>query len=298
MVVLVRNAVEVFRLRECLRQLGSRLGLAAIDGDVVQTDGTAVAIGYDGHLIGGLQIADGKRLRTGTHHLQTAVFIQRHVAHRHAIHADGSTSLMACFVVGSGCRERHGHSTVATRTRRGYRIVVGGAVGQHLCIVEVAPAVEPCVVVHLVERAVVVGQGIVFGQERGLVDGAGLTVVLGQEIVAVIRIRITHAYVTGTPCHRTDAEEQFPAARHQCGHLLQVVGSRQIVTRQHLRLQSTAVAVYLHATQTAEAQLTDEVFGQLIDTRRGNAYLGPVAAAQYRVGGVTPGQCRSPPTVL
>ena len=52
---------------------------------------------------------------------------------------------------------------------------------------------EPSVVVNLVERAIVVHCRIVMLQEDLLRQHSRLVVILRQEVVAVIRIRIAHA---------------------------------------------------------------------------------------------------------
>ena len=134
-------------------------------------------------------------------------------------------------------------------------------------------------------------QRIVGGLEVGLAHRQGGGVVLSQQIVAVVAVRITGTGSGGiaAPADGTGSIEQAATADGAGGHLLQVVGGCQVVARQLLGLQGTAIAIDLHLAQVGEAGAADEGIGQLIDTRGGHTDLCPATCGQHGMGGIAAG---------
>ena len=119
---------------------------------------------------------------------------------------------------------------------------------------------EPRVVINLVQMVIIVVGGVVGGYQRGAVSGQRITFGFGQEVVAVIRVRIACALqrLFLTPCNRTCSIEHTLAANGAGGYLFQVVGSREVIARQLFGLQCAAVAVDSYPTWIAEAGFLDE----------------------------------------
>ena len=168
-------------------------------------------------------------------------------------------------------------------SRGGHVVRIAGSSLQFLGVIEVATSMEPGVVVDLIQRAIVVSQGIVGFQEIVCAQHIGFVVVLGQEIIAITGIRIAHALMVIVPSNRSDAIEQFSAIDLARRQFPQVVRFHQIISCQQLWLQASTIAVDFHLTQTGETCTSDEVVSQLVDARLGNADLDPGALSQYGV---------------
>ena len=65
----------------------------------------------------------------------------------------------------------------------------------------------PSEVVNLIQRVIVVRQGIILLFEFRLTHNQRSTVIFRQEVIAVVRIRITNAFMIGIPSDRSDGIE-------------------------------------------------------------------------------------------
>ena len=136
-------------------------------------------------------------------------------------------------------------------------------------LVEVSAPLNPREVVDFVEHVVVVEIRVVSLQKLLLRNGFRRFVALGDEIVAVVAVRISRAHrrFSTRPTHGAVGVEKSFAIDHALHHFLQIVGLSQVGFVQHFGLQMTAVAIDFHLAQVAETAFFDEVVGDLIDAR-------------------------------
>ena len=251
-------------------------------------------MGREHYLVGGLQVRYAESLLLCAHLLQTTIHWHCDDAQFHII--DGYLHRSAC-----SCGKIYRYMAIGGGSRGGHVVRIAGTCLQFLSVIEVATSMEPGVVVDLIERAIVVSQGIVGFQKIVRAQHLGFVVVLGQEIIAVTGIRIAHALMVIVPSHRSNAIEQFSAIHLARGQLHQVVRFHQIIFRQFLWLQTSTIAVDFHLTQMGETCCSDEVVSQLVDARLGNADLDPGAFSQYGVISIalrgisttTPASCKA-----
>ena len=152
----------------------------------------------------------------------------------------------------------------------------------------------PGIVVYLVKDVVVAGIGITGGSLRLAVDGERFVVVLRQEIIAVIRIRIARVYgsLCRIPYYGADTIEDTLAAHRARRHLFQVIGLCEIITCQTLGLQGSTVTIDLHLREIRETCLLHKRTGQLVEAVVGDTDLHPFAFPQHRVVGIAvAGRC-------
>ena len=233
-------------------------------------------MGGEHYLVGGLQVRYAECFLLCAHLLQTTIHWHCNDTQFHII--DGNLHRGA-----SSCGKVYRYMAIGRGSRGGHVVRIAGTCLQFLGVIEVATSMEPGVVVDLIERAIVVSQGIVGFQEIVRAQHLGFVVVLGQEIIAVTGIRIAHALMVIVPSHRSDAIEQFSAIHLAGGQLHQVVRFHQIIRCQQLWLQTSTIAVDFHLTQIGESCTSDEVVSQLVDARLGDADLDPGAFSQYGV---------------
>ena len=147
----------------------------------------------------------------------------------------------------------------------------------------------PRIVVHLGKRVIINLGGIAGGLECCFINSQCRRIVLGQEVVAVVAIGVagTGYRRSTTPPYWAYSIEQPLAARRTGRHLLQVVGSRQVVGRQLLGLHGAAVAVDLHLIDIRKACLPHQSLRQLIHSRRRHPDFSPAACGEDGMGGVS-----------
>lgn len=147
---------------------------------------------------------------------------------------------------------------------------------------EVAAARIPTVAVDLMQTVIVVGRGIEAIDKCCRVDGGNDRVVLGQEIIAIVGIRVARAArgIVTAPAHWTFGIEQPMAVDGTCSHLMQVVGFSKFVTIKHLILQVTAIAIDMHAAQVRESCLSYQALREFIHAGGRHPDLGPCRFAK------------------
>ena len=155
--------------------------------------------------------------------------------------------------------------------------------------VEVSATLNPREVVDFVEHVVVVEIRVVSLQKILLRDGFRRFVALGDEVVAVVAVRISRAHrrFSTRPTHGAVGVEKTFAIDHALRHFLQIVGLSQVGFVQHFGLQMTAVAIDFHLAQVAETAFFDEFVGDLIDARLSNANFRPSTVCQHRIFGIS-----------
>ena len=136
---------------------------------------------------------------------------------------------------------------------------------------------------------IIVGLGIDRGQKLIGTDCLRCLIGLGEEIIAIIGIRIARACEDSIarPTDRALGVKQAAPIDHAERLLAQIVGIGKIVGTENLFLQGPAISVDLDAGEVREARLTNERLGELVDTRFGYPYLGPLARGKDRMGGIT-----------
>ena len=141
----------------------------------------------------------------------------------------------------------------------------------------------PGKVIYLVKHVVITGVGITGSGQCLAVDGERFVIIFRQEIIAVIRIRITRVYgsLCRFPCHRTDTIEDPFAAHRTCRHLFQVICFCKVIACQTLGLEGSTIAVDLHLRQIREASFLDERVCQLIEAIVRDTDLHPFARLQH-----------------
>ena len=279
MVVLFGNATHQRRHCKRLAQVGGGLRLGGVGGEVVEPHCAAARLGGKHDIVGGLQGAYREDALLCTHLLGAAVLGYHHCAQHLAVQ-------LHLYRSSAFCREAYRQRSVHRGSRRGYSIGIAGACLQLLGVIQVAPAVIPSIVVDLIERTIVVHQGVIAFEEIGCRQHLGLVIVLCQEVIAGSGIGIAYTLMVIVPSHGANAIKQAATIDHTRGQLFQVIRLRQIVGSQQFGLQASAVAVDLDFVQTGETCPTNDVGSQLIDASSGNADLHPGAVAQHGVGGI------------
>ena len=290
MMILIRDTIHVFWHRERL-EIGFVLRGVMAQGDVVESqisacrlsDAHGVLCLQDAvelilkHIFPCLRIAvEGDSLIDGTHH--RVVYF-----HLRLIVAVGRQSDCQSALSAVGCQ----------------RVGLWRTDGEECLVEEVSPSVIPGIVVHLVKAVIIVIKWIVFGDKCLFANVKWLlleaVLAICQEVVAFIRIRIARAHegVLRFPRHGACGME-YPLAVHRAGgHLLQIVGSCQIVACQPLRLQASAIAVDSHLADICKACFLDECLRQLVEATRWHSDLRPVPLAKHGVGGIARIACTS-----
>ena len=286
MMILIGDAIDQLRRGKLVgRKTGGRSSCRhgqrqiveshrGIAGLLPQTDGVAFAKNA-------LQV-EGDGLNVGLRGLGNRR-CDIHAAHHRIVHLYAHRSQS---VVG------HHHRQHAARVVS--RQLVGGVcVSRHRRLLEeVPPAVVPGKLLSLMQRVIVIGGGIESRHKGGTIYGERLVVALSEEIAALCSVRIADAGSSRStaPPYGTHTVEQASSANDACGHLLQVVGSSQIVGRQHLGLQGSTIAVNLHLVYIREASLAYQSLGQLIDARLRNTDLNPLTRRKHGMGGIVGGK--------
>ena len=272
MVILVHETIlERGFFEGCRRETGHRCRLVAGQCQIVQTQVLATGLG-DGHRILALfQILEpigpctGCGLCIGVERHRDIQLVDHGVVYSHR-------SLEATVIT-----QHHGQRTA--RAVAGQGIGLWGTRLIEGFVVEVPATVIPGEVVYLIERVIVVVRGIIGLSESRTVECQWLCIVFRQQIAAIIGIRIACARegILVCPGHRPHTIEKPSAADGDGWHLLQVVGLCQIITRQLLRLQCSAIAVYLHFRRVGESRLLHQRLCQLINPALRNTDFRPTA---------------------
>ena len=137
----------------------------------------------------------------------------------------------------------------------------------------------PGEVIHLIKRMVVISHWIKSSLKRLLAEGQRFSFILCQEIIAIVGIVVAD---TGSgrirlPRDRTYTIEEFAPFHHTRRHFLQIVSCCQVITRQTLWLQTTAIAINLHFRDVRDATTTNKRACQLVDAALRDSYLRPDA---------------------
>ena len=259
MMVLVRDVVHIFRFRQRSRlEVGLVLGRIVHEGDIVQSEVCPRGLG-DTHRV--LSLHDAVELIFVHILLCLRIAVEVHAlpdgAHQRVVHLH---LRLIVAVSRQGYSQRPGFSLGSQ--------CIGPwcADGEELLVEEVAPTVIPRIVVHLVQAVIILRQRIGCGRQYLLTDDERLLFASRQEVIAIIRIRITRARegLLRFPCHRPNGIEDSLTVNHTGSHLLQIVRRLQIVARQTFRLQSTAIAVDPHPVDIREASLLHQRLRQLV----------------------------------
>ncbi len=155
------------------------------------------------------------------------------------------------------------------------------------CIIQVTTSMKPSEVVNFIQGVIVVRQGIILFLEFRFTHSQRSTVVFRQEVIAIVRIRITNTFVTSIPSDWSNGIEQFPSSDLTRRYFHQIIGFCQIGGRQRLGLHSTAITIDLNLIDIRETSLFDQISGYLIDTRRRHSDFCPFARCQHRMISIT-----------
>ena len=124
----------------------------------------------------------------------------------------------------------------------------------------------PRIVVHLVKAVIILRLRVGCSRQSLLTDDEGFLFASRQEVIAIIRIRITRARegIFRFPGHRTYGIEDPLAVHHTGRHFHQIVRRLQIIASQTFRLQSTTIAVDSHPIDIRETSLLHQRLRQLV----------------------------------
>ena len=92
---------------------------------------------------------------------------------------------------------------------------------------------EALIFIECMGIAVVGEEGV---DEGGAIHGECLFVRLCHQVTAHVAIRVAHAPPVAVPCHGSLRKEEVFAFVNAAGHLLQIIGSNEIVGGEHLGL--------------------------------------------------------------
>ena len=198
---------------------------------------------------------------------------------------DGAVHVYLRRALPSG-RGADGNGSPARLPRgKAYGVALGAAGGYRVVLAQVAPALVPGIIVHLVQRVVIVGRRIEGVDEGRAVHRERFAVALGEEIIAAVGVWVACAdvCVNAAPRHRPLGMEQPAAVNGACGHLLEVVIPHKVFFPKHFVLESSAISVHLHTAHVRQSGTAYQVAGYLVNARGRHAYLGPTALAQHGV---------------
>ena len=214
MTVLIRNLSYIFRFREsgCL-QVGQGLRYIIGQSEIIKSDIPTRFLGdADGilffqqsfqriipHIFVGLRIT-------------IECYISGDMTNRCPVH------LYSCFKAGIGSQ---GHRQPSGRSIGSQAIVLRGPDGEERFVKEMPSAMIPGIVINLVERMIIIVRWITSGSKRLVIYRLGIIVILCQEIIAIVGIRVTGTdeCILGGPCHRANSIEEPFVANHACRHL-------------------------------------------------------------------------------
>ena len=290
--VLVRYMVHIFRFRQRSRlEIRLILGHIMHEGDIVQSEVCPRGLG-DTHRV--LCLHDAVELIIVHILLCLRIAVEVHAlpdgAHQRVVHLH---LRLIVAVSRQGYSQRPGFSLGSQR------IGPWRTDGEELLVEEVAPAVIPRIVVHLVQAVIILRQRIGCGCQYLLTDDERLLFASRQEVIAIIRIRITRARECFLcfPCHRTHGIEDSLTVHHTGRYFLQIVRRLQIVASQTFRLQSTTIAVDSHPIDIRETSLLHQRLRQLVVATLRHTDLHPRPLFQDGVlriapiGAFTSGSC-------
>ena len=247
-----------------------------MQGDIVQSYCSTARDILDCHLVRCLQVMNSLHTHRLAHLFITAMCHDYDGIQRNIIQADRHLCDIICrhhrchlsFSACSFCRNGEGMASACSYRRR---------------IIQVTASVEPGEVINLIQGIIVVRQGIILFLELLFTHSQRSTVVFRQEVIAVVRIRITDAFVVGIPSDWSDGIEQFSSSDLTRRDFHQVIGLCQIIGSQRLRLHTTAITIDLDLIDIRETSLFNQITGYLIDTRRRHTYFCPSACCQHRM---------------
>ena len=186
MIVLIGDTTHQHGFIPCCRQVRGALRLCGINGDIVQPDRSATTLRSHHDMVDGLQIRYAERFLFRSHHFQTAIVWYPYRSYFLVIY-----------------RYQHSSSTFSSEVYRNLSLSRGSCrtdfkgialVCHHFpCIIKVPTTMIPCIVVYLVQGAIVIIQGVISCQELFRAYHGRLLVILRQEVIAIVGIRVTHA---------------------------------------------------------------------------------------------------------
>ena len=280
MMVLVHDLIVEVGHGQVTVQVDQCLGLGECQREIVESQ------------VGARGLGDGDGVRPCLQDIQRVVYdiflslgvaVEGHApadgAHSRVVHGDGGAE---AAVVGQG----HGQRACGAIGLE--RVAARCADAEEGLVKQVTTAMIPGEVVHLVQVVVVVGRGVMGCREFVETDGERGVVALRQEVAAVLRIGVPRAFGRRGrgPVHGSDAVEHPPSVDLTGSHLRQVIGLRQVVSRQPFGLQRPAIAVELYLCRVGKACFFDQGVRQLIEARRGHADLRPCAFPEHGVVGI------------
>ena len=132
---------------------------------------------------------------------------------------------------------------------------------------------------------IVIRRGIKRADKSHAVLCEWLGITLGNEIITIIRIRITSAANSGGtfPAYATLGVKKSSVAIYVERHFSQVVSFPQILFRKHFILQIAAIAIDSHLGKIGKARLPDKTFRQLVYPRGRHSDFRPVTLRQDRM---------------
>ena len=274
MVVLIRDIIYIFRNGECSRQIRSGSRFIGIQRDIVQSHRSVTRDILDSHLVRCLQVMNCLHTHRLTHLFITAVCHDVDGIQRDIIQTDGHLCGIVrrhhrchlSFRAYSFCRNSEGMASACSYRRR---------------IIQVTASMIPGEVINLIQGIIVVCQGIILFLEFRFTHRQRSTIIFRQEVIAVVRIRITDAFVVGIPSDWSDGVEQFSTSDLTRRNFRQIIGLCQIIGRQCLGLQSTTITIDFDLIDIREASLSNQITGYLIDTRRRYTDFCPFARCQH-----------------
>ena len=279
--VLVSYVIHILCLRErCAAERRSRGGLVSVQRDIIETERTAALRRYL-HAVLVFQTIYVKRLLCIISCIISSKSNNKSTYHG-VVHRYLGSRIAACC-------EHHLHLSLVRSTLTGNCIGLVRTKVYRSILVKVASSTEPCVVVYFVQGVIVVCFRIVLGQEFLSADTQRGFVRLRDEVIPIVRIRITHANVTTVPRYRSLCIEKSSAVNSTCWHLLEVVEGFKFFAHKFLVLQRTAITINLHLVETRESCTLNHGIGKLMDARLAHSDLCPVSCRKHRSLSVTLG---------
>ena len=120
------------------------------------------------------------------------------------------------------------------------------AIVDGIVLKEVATALKPSILIHLMERMIIVGSRIKRTYECGTIGRFGLRIALRDEITAIIAVGIagTDGCRVTAPADRTLGVEQPATTGRADWDLFQVISFHEVRLRERFVLQIATVAVH------------------------------------------------------
>ena len=156
----------------------------------------------------------------------------------------------------------------------------------HRCrMIQISSSREPAVGIHLIERVIMLTLRVVGKHKGSRIYQGWCLICLGNEIIAIVRIRISDTLVI-FPAHRSTCIEIMLSIYHTLFHLLQVVSFLEIVCIKGLVLQISTISIDFHLIDIGKSGTSHHIGSQLIHSRFLHSNLSPSSVCQHRVVGI------------